>query len=285
MPTAADRLMLFQTIVGAWRMELMLSEPDNFEAFAVRLSAWQQKALREAKTFSDWSAPDEAYERAAQDFIQRLFGGSSDLLMQIAAFVQRVAPAGAANGLAQALLKLTAPGVPDIYQGTEYWDFSLVDPDNRTAVDFPAREASLASAISDRSGWSWTDRRAKQFVIARCLALRKKEPALFADATFLPLETQGPAAAHIVAYARAAETSAAVVTLCRLPAKLLTNNDFPRIAAERWSGTHIIIPVALRGMTVANVLSPGQVLTLDEKMPVGQILSPWPVGLFISSRS
>lgn len=285
MPTAADRLMLFQTIVGAWPMELVLSEPDNIKAFAVRLGAWQQKALREAKTFSDWSAPDEAYEQAAQDFIQRLFGGSSDLLMQIATFVQRVAPAGAANGLAQALLKLTAPGVPDIYQGTEYWDFSLVDPDNRNAVDFPAREASLAIAVSDMCPWSWTDGRAKQFVIARCLALRKKEPALFADATFLPLEAQGPAAAHIVAYARVSEASTAVATLCRLPAKLLTNNDFPRIAAERWSGTHIIIPAALRGMTVANVLSPGQVLTLDEKIGAERVLSRWPVGLFISSQS
>src|SRR6202011_5318476 len=120
----------------------------------------------EAKLRSDWLAPNEAYERAANDFVNRLLSTPSELLNEIAAFAERIAPAGAHNGLAQVLLKLTAPGVPDIYQGTEYWDLSLVDPDNRSPVDFAMRRRSLGknSAAASVAGLAadWADGRIKQ---------------------------------------------------------------------------------------------------------------------------
>ena len=126
--------------------------PDDqaaLAAFAKRIAAWQQKALREAKLHSDWSAPDEAYERRRAGFIDWLFSGPSGLIAGDRRFrAPIIAPAGAVNGLAQMLLKLTAPGVPDIYQGTEYWDFSLVDPDNRAPVDFAVRQEIADGAIA-----------------------------------------------------------------------------------------------------------------------------------------
>src|SRR5262249_277883 len=130
-PHSRDIAILFQMIVGAWPPSLTLDDAAGLKEFADRLAGWQQKALREAKLATDWTAPDEAYESAARGFLMRLFTGEADLLPDIAHFAHRIGPAGAANGLAQTLLKLTAPGVPDIYQGTEYWDLSLVDPDNR----------------------------------------------------------------------------------------------------------------------------------------------------------
>ena len=116
-------------IVGAWPPDLAIEDAAGCKAFAARLAGWQQKALREAKLVTDWIAPNEPYESAARAFLTRLFAGEADLLPDIARFARRIGPAGAANGLAQTLLKFTAPGVPDIYQGTDCWDLSLVDPE------------------------------------------------------------------------------------------------------------------------------------------------------------
>ncbi|HET6220565.1 MAG TPA: malto-oligosyltrehalose synthase, partial [Dongiaceae bacterium] len=130
-PGPGDVALLLQTIVGAWPVDLDAGDRAGRRAFAERLVAWQQKALREAKLASDWAAIDETYEAAARDFTVALVAEAAlpDVLHQIAGLVQRIAPAGALNGLAQCLLRMTVPGVPDLYQGAELWDLSLVDPD------------------------------------------------------------------------------------------------------------------------------------------------------------
>src|SRR5262249_19619388 len=132
-PDRADIAMLLQTVVGAWPFELALEDAVGRAALAQRLEGWQQKALREAKRQTDWSDPNEPYETAARKLLQRLVveDDGAALRAELFAFVQEIAPAGAINGLAQTLLRLTVPGVPDLYQGTELWDLSLVDPDNR----------------------------------------------------------------------------------------------------------------------------------------------------------
>jgi (1->4)-alpha-D-glucan 1-alpha-D-glucosylmutase len=152
--------MLLQTIVGAWPIELSAGDRAGRTEFAERLAAWQQKALREAKLFSDWAAVDEAYEDAARRFTLALIaeGALPDLLQEIAAFVRRIAPAGALNGLAQCLLRLTVPGVPDLYQGTEFWDFSLVDPDNRRPVISPRARRRSATAMAMAIFTAWPGR-------------------------------------------------------------------------------------------------------------------------------
>src|SRR5262249_32854302 len=130
MPSTGDAAILFQTIVGAWPDGLTKTDLQGLKIYRKRLAAWQCKALREAKLYTDWAEPNVKYEAAANDFLEWIFSGSPQLLAEIADFVGNVRAAGAAKSLAQTLLKLTAPGVPDFYQGTEYWDFSLVDPDN-----------------------------------------------------------------------------------------------------------------------------------------------------------
>ncbi|MGH6676582.1 MAG: malto-oligosyltrehalose synthase, partial [Xanthobacteraceae bacterium] len=188
---AADRTMLFQTLVGAWPMDLSIDDRDGMDRFAKRIVAWQQKSLREAKLHTDWSEPDGAYESAAAESTSRLMREPSSLLAEIADLARRISAAGAVNGLAQVLAKLAAPGVPDFYQGTEFWDLSLVDPDNRAPVDFAARQQSLATASSVNMDRDWTNGRIKQLVIARVLAARKKFSRLFAAGDYVPLEIEG----------------------------------------------------------------------------------------------
>ena len=191
MPSSGDLAILFQTIVGAWPLTLTVTDKDGLEAYASRLAAWQQKAVREAKVYSDWSAPNETYERAAAGFIRSLFSEPSELLNELFLFAQRIAAAGAVNGLAQTLIKLTAPGIPDIYQGTEYWDLSLVDPDNRAPVAFESRKRSLDhTAPADRAS-TWRDGQVKQAMIEQILAVRKDSPLLFSEGKYLPLATAG----------------------------------------------------------------------------------------------
>src|SRR5262252_7965121 len=167
MPRAGGIAILLQKIGGARPPGLGSADRGRLGAYSKRIAAWQQKALREAKLFSDWSAPNESYERAASELVAWLMAGRSELLTEIADFADRIGPAGAANGLTQTLLKLTAPGVPDIYQGTEYWDLSLVDPDNRRPVDFCARSKSLCAGSIIELARQWRDGRIKQAVIAR----------------------------------------------------------------------------------------------------------------------
>ncbi len=180
-PSAGDELILYQVLLGSWPLE---PNPD-LEAYQQRLWQWQQKALREAKLQSSWSAPNEAYEQAVEAFLKRLLLSEAGAPLRSALdnAAQTIAPAGALNGLAQTLLHLTVPGVPDIYQGDEFWDFSLVDPDNRRPVDFAARQRALqAPPDIGELLFNWRDGRIKQAVIAQVLGLRKACPSCCAMA-------------------------------------------------------------------------------------------------------
>jgi (1->4)-alpha-D-glucan 1-alpha-D-glucosylmutase len=275
MPSAADLLMLFQTIVGAWPMTLSPGDKRGLAGFSKRIAAWQQKALREAKLHSDWSAPNHVYERAADDFITWLFSGPSEVLREIAHFARRIATAGAVNGLAQVSVKLTAPGVPDIYQGTEYWDLSLVDPDNRAAVDFAARQSSLGSVFGDEG---WTDGCIKQFVTARILAVRKKNPEIFSEGDYLPLDVSGPKSSHVVAYARILPMACAIVVVCRSIAHLMPDDSTLNILASHWNGTCLVVPPELQG-TFSNAFFPEETIILRTDNRIAQILSRFPVAI------
>ena len=131
--------MLYQMIVGAWPPELDASDEAGCHAFAERLAGWQQKALREAKLRTNWTAPNEEYEAIARNFLFNVFSRQGAFLSLAQSFTDMIAPTGAVNGLAQVVLKMTVPGMPDFFQGTDFWDFSLVDPDNRRPVDYDSR--------------------------------------------------------------------------------------------------------------------------------------------------
>jgi malto-oligosyltrehalose synthase len=279
LPDAADRTTLFQTLVGAWPMQPTLDDA-GLDRFAERITAWQLKSLKEAKLRSEWTTPNEPYERAAGEFVSWLFA-ASPLLPEIAAFARRIAPAGAVNSLGQTLCKLTAPGVPDIYQGTEYWDLSLVDPDNRQPVDFAVRQQSQTASAGARATDIETGR-IKQRLIARVLAARKKAPALFADGDYLPLLPAGPLARHLVAFARVLRGAVAVSVFCRHPARLLGSESSITIAPERWQDTRIVLPAAIRGARFIDVVSGEPKSASGTAFDAAHILADMPVTLLLN---
>lgn len=233
-----DRAMLLQTLIGAWPFDLAIDDRQGGAAFATRLQAWQQKALREAKLRSDWAAVDEAYEAAAHDTVERLIvrRNSPDLLDEIVRFAHCIAPAGAVNGLAQCLLKLTLPGIPDIYQGTELWDQSLVDPDNRRPVDFGRRRTSDGRELIDLAR-DWRDGRLKQRLMERALELRRRAPRLFSQGAYQAVRVEGNWTGSVLAFVRRLEKEWLLVVVPRLPLGLLGKGDTIALSAGAWKGT------------------------------------------------
>lgn len=183
----ADWYMLIQTLVGAWPDEGDLGD------FSTRIAAWQEKSLREAKLRSSWEAPDTDYEGRCNALAQALIDGEQgkDFREGMTALLRRIASAAEANMLTQVALRYTVPGIPDCYQGTEFADLSLVDPDNRRPVDYPAREAALADGHCP-----------KQKVIADLLALRRRFPDLFLQSRYTPLPVTGYGRDRVIAFER-----------------------------------------------------------------------------------
>ncbi|MCD0504132.1 hypothetical protein [Bordetella petrii] len=254
-PTAGDRSMLMQTLVGAWPLGLQPSDGAGVAAFVERVRAWQQKAMREAKLHSSWEEPDTAYEAAGEAYLESLASGPT--LPQIAAFAMYIAPAGLLNSLAQATLRMTVPGVPDLYQGTEFWDFSLVDPDNRQSVDYPARHAALArlappdqpAAITPLSSGGplapqWTAGHVKQHVVQRLLQLRASHPLLFDHGSYLPVSVHGLRAAHVLAFVRNHEDQHVLVLAPRLCAMQLAGHSAQQASAF-WADTRLRLPAGM----------------------------------------
>jgi len=239
LPSASDIAMLLQMLVGAWPFDL--HDDEGRRAFGERLAQWQEKALREAKLATDWSIPNQTYEAAARRLVMSLVANDAipQLLSDIVAFVQRIAPAGAVNGLAQTLLKHTVPGVPDIYQGTELWDLSLVDPDNRRPVDFQGRLAGLGTSPSEEAK-TWRSGLIKQALIVRTLALRRSRPDLFAQGSYQPLAVTGRFADRIVAFARRLGSDVAITVVPRAASRLLAPGDIA-FARAAWEDTSVVL--------------------------------------------
>jgi len=280
-PDATDEIMLYQSMIGAWPLDLDPADDAGVEALVKRLAAWQEKALREGKRRSEWAVPNEAYETACRDFITAVLDPSrpSRLRDEVAGLVRRLSPAGACNGLAQTLIRCTAPGIPDLYQGTEFWDFSLVDPDNRRPVDFAAREAALDAGEAPAALLPhWMDGRVKAAVIARALALRQRQPALFAEGDYLPIEAEGPMAAHVLAFARHLDGRAAVTVVTRLPARMLGEDGLPLVPAAAWEGTTLPLPAPLAGLGFGDALG-GPAPEAGAALSVGALLGRLPVAL------
>jgi (1->4)-alpha-D-glucan 1-alpha-D-glucosylmutase len=235
-PSTSEEILLYQTMLGAWP-----NCTEEKAAFRVRLKEFVVKALREAKQSSSWIAPHEEYEHAVQEFLDRILVDDTPFTSDFRQFQQRLAAGGARNSLSQLVLKIASPGVPDFYQGTELWNLTLVDPDNRRPVDYK-RRAALLETLRRREG---EDRIAlirdlaanplqdemKLFVTYRGLEFRKSQRDLFARGDYLPLETRGARAAHIVAFARCLGDRWAVVAAPRWTSCLTD-----------WADTEIVLP-------------------------------------------
>ena len=279
-PDAADELMLYQTLVAAWPLDLSPEDAAGLEAFRTRVAAWLEKAVREAKVHSGWVAPDTDYEAACQAVLAGSLDPARAVVNELMAIVQRIALPGAVNSLTQTMLRLTSPGIPDLYQGTEFWDFSLVDPDNRRPVDFPARHRALEAAVEPSIVLAhWRDGRIKQAVTHRTLLFRARAPGLFTTGQYIPLAVEGPRADHVVAFARVHEGRAAVVAVTRCPAGLPLLDDQPLVARSDWDGTSIIAQRSIIGRPAIGVLDATWQKVIPCQIEVGPLLAHLPVAL------
>ena len=235
-----DAYMLHQMVVGAWPLDLAADDAKAMQGFAERLAGWQMKALREAKLRSSWAAPAEMYEQACADYLHRLLKPGA-FASEAQAFAARIAPAGAAKSLAQTLLRATLPGVPDCYQGSEGWDFSLVDPDNRRPVDYPRLEAMLAG-----SGESWRDGASKQRLLADLLGVRAAHPDILAGGALTFLELTGARRADAIAFARTGESGTAILLCALRCAQACIDKGSPEPSVEWWGDTSVVLPNGTR---------------------------------------
>lgn len=304
-PSRNDEYLLYQTLVGLWpneSVDIGQLAPERMDALARRVRDYMTKAAREAKLESGWATPNPQYESAVSDFVTRILEPSQAnlFLADFLPFQARIARLGMLNSLSQSVLKLTAPGVPDIYQGSELWNYSLVDPDNRRRVDFRGRDAALAEMVigfergvpdhgplSDDLLANWPDGRIKLFIHWRLLGLRRRHPGLFRDGSYTPLATTGPQADRLCVFHRQYEDTALIVAACRMTASLFPSDLDRPWESSGMSNTQILAPPVgsasgfvdiFTGMTV-----PGQATDEGILLSGEQLLSRLPVAaLFVS---
>jgi len=247
-PGPEEELFVYQTLVGSWPVD-----GRGLRAYRGRLRACLVKSAREAKRHTSWFAPDVAHEKALLRFVDRILDEPRHgrFRRSFRALLDRIGPPGAVNGLAQVVLRNAAPGVPDLYQGCELWDQSMVDPDNRRPVDFERRRRLLESLQArDRRGTRrlaadllarWSDGRVKLFVVWKSLAVRRSRPDLFARGRYLPFRVEGPARNHLCAFARTLGDNWVLAVVPLRTASLAPPGRFP-LGRATWAGTRIIVP-------------------------------------------
>jgi (1->4)-alpha-D-glucan 1-alpha-D-glucosylmutase len=294
-PSPDDEYLLYQTLIGTWPLKALESGED-WKNFTERIDNYMLKAIREAKQNTSWINRNTDYETAVSSFIKALLkpGENNRFLGDFVPFQRRIARFGLWNSLSQTLLKLTCPGVPDIYQGNDLWDFSLVDPDNRRPVDY-ARHLHAFETIRRFSGEpdqasaaqlleTPEDSRLKLYVIWKTLCLRKEQPDLFERGEYLPVVVQGPSANNVVAFVRKFKGASVLVVVPRLVAGLLNELDLPPIGSKVWGDTHIQMPSCPCSHTYRNVYT-GEGLNLPEggsapAICVSEVLAEFPVALY-----
>ncbi len=288
-PSANDEWMFYQALLGVWPFDLAADAREGLSTLADRMAAYMRKALREAKAVSTWTSPNEDYETGVEEFVRAVLAPDTSraFLEDFASSIGPFVRAGALNSLTQTLLKMTAPGVPDIYQGSELWDLSLVDPDNRRAVDFGLRETLLdsvaarepAALVSD-----WLDGALKLRILRAGLAARQKAPALFTSGDYVPLELEGTRADRVIAFARLAGDRAAIVVAPIRAMPLLADADTPMATAEAWGDTRVVLPESLRGKTMLDAIT-GATVDTQEIMPAAELLRAFPVAFLRSEET
>ncbi|HAR94746.1 MAG TPA: malto-oligosyltrehalose synthase [Deltaproteobacteria bacterium] len=293
-PDRNDEYRLYQTLLGSWPEPPETSGTD-FEGFVKRIKDHSIKAAREAKVHTSWINPNGLYEEAFTLFIDAILsaGRPNRFLNDFEPFQRIVSLYGIYTSLSQTLLKMAAPGVPDFYQGTEFWYYRLADPDNRGAVDLLQRARSLVE-LRRREGEVGlrnlaielsrhrTDGRIKLYVIEKTLNYRAKNREIFDSGEYLPLEAGGPMSDHICAFAR--RTGRHVIACVpRLTAALLPDPTSPPLGAEVWGGTRLYVPFAEEGTTYRNIFT-GTTILLERRegelaLPLGEIFGDFPVAL------
>ena len=278
-PDRDDEYLLYQTLLGIW------SPTEDFAALTERLQAYIVKAAREAKRSTSWIAPNAEYEKALGDFVGELLADPerSAFVRDFRVLAATVAFFGRINSLAQAVLKIASPGLPDFYQGTELTALTLVDPDNRRRVDFDAAVAHLdvidrlqgpPRGLLEQEGAA-----SKLYVIRKLLQLRRVDPELFARGDYQPLQIEGARKEHVFAFARTYEGRSCIVIVPRWSAKLMDAvNELP-LGEQVWADTMINAPAA----RMLDVLTDREVV-IDGAIVVASVLTEFPAAVLIRAH-
>ncbi len=278
-PHRNDEYLLYQTLVGA-----LPFDEQEYDSFRQRISDYMIKAVREAKTYTDWVDPNEPYENACRQFVEKLLDRSTEnrFWPDFLAFQKEIGEYGIYNSLSQTVLKMTCPGVPDFYQGTELWDLNLVDPDNRRPVDFERRTKTLVEV----AGWTGPpptpashDPRIKLFLIHRGLHARREDRDLFEKGDYLPASATGSRAQHIIAFFRRWEDDYALTVAPRFLTSLIKPDEAPT-GRRVWEDTRVSLP-AHAPSEWRDVIT-GNVLRARTELSVGDILREFPVSILIT---
>jgi (1->4)-alpha-D-glucan 1-alpha-D-glucosylmutase len=279
---------LCQALIGA-----LPFQRSGYKSFKKRIKEFFIKAIREAKEHTSWIEPNQEYENACVRFVDKLltFSSEDEFWKDFSAFQKEVAEYAIYNSLSQTLIKMTAPGVPDFYQGSELFDFNLVDPDNRRPVDFEMRAGFLENIRNkeqqDISGLLTDllnhkeDGRIKMFLTYKVLATRKKHIRLFRDGCYMPIRVEGCYKENIIAFARVFQEKTAFVVAPRFVSTITRPDQLP-VGEKLWKDTRIIIPGSppflwLNAITEEKIKS-------SKGMLIGHILNKFPVGLIITEK-
>jgi (1->4)-alpha-D-glucan 1-alpha-D-glucosylmutase len=292
-PDRNDEYLLYQTLVGAWPLDP--AELDDAGGFVARIQRYMLKAAKEAKANTSWVNPNDAYDQALDRFVAAILapGPTNRFLADFAVFHPPIARLGMVNSLAQVLLKIAAPGVPDFFQGTEVWSFSLVDPDNRRPVDFSARvelmnalqarmaEGNLAALVRDLVA-RWEDGGIKLYAIHQALHCRRRSPELFHAGSYIPLQTGGFAGNRVLGFARQRATECVLTIVPRLTAALTDDGARLPVGPETWQDTWIEAPRSVSAGAYTDVFTGVRIPAATAKggrLPVGDLLAEFPIAL------
>ena len=291
-PDPNDEFMLYQNLLGIWPFNDVSS---GIESVRERMISYSTKALRESKTHTSWLNINTAYEEATATFITGILN-SGEFLSAFIPFAEKISWYGMFNSLTQTLVKITSPGVPDFYQGTELWNLRLVDPDNRTPVDYASARQALsdlklaeARGLSDLARTllnSIRDGRAKLFLIYKSLDFRMIESGLFRDGEYFPLEFIGESAEHLVGFERRKGSSSAITVAPRLLAGLAPEGTIP--VSEVWADTWLLLPEGLNAKTFKDVFTGNTLSTSSNQghpaLYLPDVLRNFPVALLSASN-
>ena len=286
-PDSNEEYLLYQILIGAWPLEEM--DDDAYGEFVRRIVGYMEKALKEAKVHTSWVNPNTEYDKAVGQFVQAVLtrGDDNHFLKDLLDMNQRIAQAGMFNALSQLLVKMTIPGVPDFYQGTELWNLTLVDPDNRRPVDYPRRmellnelrqrEQESVEPLIDQLVSNWKDGRIKLFVTHKGLNYRRQSLDLFLNGSYLVPEVTGQQREHVVTYARGREGKAVLVVVPRWVMRLAS----PPLGEQAWSDTTLKLPEELANFKRWRNIYTGETLeaTSESMLPLQRILARFPIAL------
>jgi (1->4)-alpha-D-glucan 1-alpha-D-glucosylmutase len=289
-PDRNDEWLYYQALVGAWPAE-KLGAPVPTAASSTtleRMQTYMRKALKEAKRHTSWEHENQEYEGAVAAFVESTLVGDTaeEFLTSFVPFQRRLAWFGMINSLSQLLLRIGAPGVPDVYQGSELWNFSLVDPDNRQPVDFPVRQALLRevrTAVPAEMLDNWMDGRAKLFTLTRALTFRREHADLFVSGEYQALtgDVDDP---HVIAFSRRRDSREAIVVVPRFLAAMMGGIPKSPLGIDRWRMTSIRLPRRLNHSRLVNVFTNEVTEPLVHRgvpwLLLGNAFQSWPVALF-----